>query len=96
MPSAHMESFPAGSQKLEAFGSGSPGAESLCGTVFWGVSGLVGSGGVIEVVGFWTAPPKEIPEGARLTTKKARADGVVGFLSCREATRHREPWVTGV
>ena len=70
--------------------------ESLCGSVFFGNSGLVGSGGVNGVIGFCTAQLKGNPEEARSTTKKARADGVVGFLSCREATRHREPWVTGV
>jgi hypothetical protein len=64
--------------------------------VFLVNGGLVGSVGVSGVIGFWTAQPEGKPEGARSTTKKARADGVVGFLSCREATRHREPWVTGV
>ncbi len=54
--------------------------ESLCGSVFFGNSGLVGSGGVNEVIGFWTAQLKGNPEEARSTTKKARADGVVGFL----------------
>jgi hypothetical protein len=68
----------------------------VCGSVFLGKGGLVGSVGVNGVIGFCTAQLKGNPEGARTTTKKARADGVVGFLSCREATRHREPWVTGV
>ena len=84
------------SRKREAFSRGSAVFESVCGSVFCGKSGLVGSDGVNGVIGFWTAQLKGNPEGARSTTKKARADGVVGFLSCREATRHREPWVTGV
>ena len=84
------------SGKREAFGSWGEAFESVCGPVFFWKSGLVGSVGVSGVIGFWTAPPKGNPEVARSTAKKARADGVVGFLSCREATRHREPWVTGV
>ena len=84
------------SRNGEAFGRWCAGGKRVCGPVFFGKGGLVGSVGVSGVIGFWTAPPKGNPEGARTTTKKARADGVVGFLSCREATRHREPWVTGV
>ena len=34
-----------------------------------------------EVICFWTARKGEDPEASRLTTKEARADDVVSFLS---------------
>ena len=45
---------------------------------------------------FWTARQGEALSQAGPTTKKARADGVVGFLSRQRATRHRELRGTGV